>query len=336
MLSFLPVNQSFNFIEVNATDEVFRAQENRFVNQSKFWNFYNAQNVRINNFGFRNDNDYSKSEKNIIAVIGDSYVEAVQVPFEKTFFNILDESLRGEYKVYSFGFSGAPLSQYIKWAEYAIKNFNVKYLVFNIVGNDFDESMHNWKHSPGFHYFKKCENEKYCLFQESLKKNDLHFLKKSNIFSYLVYNLELLNFMDNLKYSFKSIFNKNDNIKYFGNVPYKVSKERMNDSRLAIRLFFKYLNEFDIPKSNIISIVDGRFYSNKKNYEDSFFSQIRESFFKQSKINNYSYIDLSKIFENDFQKTNRRFEFPKDSHWNELGHLIVGKTLIDYYNKIIK
>ena len=315
---------------------MFRAQKNRLVDQSKFWNFYNAQEVKINNFGFRNDNNYSKIEDNIIAVIGDSYVEAVQVPFKKTFFNILDKSLGDEYKIYSFGFSGAPLSQYIKWAEYAIANFNVKYLVFNIVGNDFDESMHNWKNSPGFHYFKKHKDGNYYLFRENLTKKNLHFLKRSSLFSYIIYNLELLNLKNNFLYSLKNIFNKNDNGKYFGNVPYKVSNERISDSKLAIRLFFKYLKELDIPKANIVSIVDGRFYSNRNNYKDSFFSLMRESFFTESIINRYDYIDLSEIFEDNFKVNNKRFESPRDSHWNELGHLIVGKTLIDYYNKIIK
>jgi len=37
-----------------------------------------------------------------------------------------------------------------------------------------------------------------------------------------------------------------------------------------------------------------------------------------------------------FNNNKRKFEFSRDSHWNELGHFIVGKTLIDYYNKIIK
>ena len=61
-----------------------------------------------------------------------------------------------------------------------------------------------------------------------------------------------------------------------------------------------------------------------------------ESFFTESIINEYTYIDLYEIFENNFKENNKRFEFPKDSHWNELGHLVVSKALIDYYNQIIK
>ena len=332
------MNKSFNFVEVNKKNQVFKAQANRLVNQSKFWNFYNSQKIKINNFGFRNDNNYSRSEKNIIAVIGDSYVEAVQVPFEKTFFNILDESLGNEYKVYSFGFSGAPLSQYLKWAEFAIQNFDVKYLIFNVVSNDFYESIYEWKDSPGFHYFKKCDDDykEYCLYRENLNENSFQFLKESSFFSYLIYNLDLINFVNNFQSLFKNLFDKDKSIKYFSNVPYKVSNQKMSDSKLAINLFFKNLATLGMPKDKIISIVDGRFYSKKEEYKDSFFSQIREFFFIQSNINNYNYIDLSEEFDKDFNNNKRKFEFSRDSHWNELGHFIVGKTLIDYYNKIIK
>ena len=58
ILKFLPVNQGFEFYEVNKNSFIFRAKENRSITQSKYWNFYNSQIIKINNFGFRNDHDY--------------------------------------------------------------------------------------------------------------------------------------------------------------------------------------------------------------------------------------------------------------------------------------
>ena len=70
--------------------------------------------------------------------------------------NIFDEEIDEKYNVYSFGFSGAPLSQYLKWAEYSINVFNSKHLVFNIVENDFDESHLNIKNQIGLIFCKNC------------------------------------------------------------------------------------------------------------------------------------------------------------------------------------
>ena len=92
-LTFLPVNQSFIFRDVDKNNTIFRAKENRNVTQSRHWDLYNPQIIKINNFGFRNDQNYNINEKNIVSVIGDSYVEAVQVPFENTFYRILEKIL---------------------------------------------------------------------------------------------------------------------------------------------------------------------------------------------------------------------------------------------------
>ena len=52
ILTFLPVNQSFQFYEVNKNSFIFRAKENRSITQSKYWNFYNPQIIKINNLDF--------------------------------------------------------------------------------------------------------------------------------------------------------------------------------------------------------------------------------------------------------------------------------------------
>ena len=89
---------------------------------------------------------------------------------QKPFYNILEENIDNKFKVYSFGFSGAPLSQYLKWAEFSVDKFNVSHLVINVVANDFDESLLKYKQSPGFHYFEKC-GQSYCNVLVPYKKN---------------------------------------------------------------------------------------------------------------------------------------------------------------------
>ncbi|GHV05196.1 hypothetical protein AGMMS50229_07890 [Campylobacterota bacterium] len=52
-------------------------------------------------------------------------------------------------RTYSFGFSGAPLSQYLVYAQ----NYRKNYLIVAVVGNDFDESLLTYKNNRGFHYY---------------------------------------------------------------------------------------------------------------------------------------------------------------------------------------
>jgi hypothetical protein len=67
---------------------------------------------RVNNAGFNNSHDYSarrSTEKYRIAVVGDSFVEALQVDQQDAFFNVMERTLADNgvnAEVYSFGVSG--------------------------------------------------------------------------------------------------------------------------------------------------------------------------------------------------------------------------------------
>jgi hypothetical protein len=70
------------------------------------------------------------------------------VPYPKTLYGRLAEKLEGRFRVYSFGASGAPLSQYLIWASYAVHKYGARAAVINVVGNDFDESHVAYKAGP--------------------------------------------------------------------------------------------------------------------------------------------------------------------------------------------
>ena len=110
--------------------------------------------MKINNFGFVSDFDYDpEAEGPLLAVIGDSYVEAFMVPFRETCHGRLATRLGGTVRVYSFGASGAPLSQYLGYAEYARDTFRPKGLAIVVVGNDYDESLRKYEPKGGMYQF---------------------------------------------------------------------------------------------------------------------------------------------------------------------------------------
>jgi len=58
----------------------------------------------VNNYGFMNDHNYSTEDKSpLLAIIGDSYVEAAQVENKNAMHGILSQETIGKGRIYSFG-----------------------------------------------------------------------------------------------------------------------------------------------------------------------------------------------------------------------------------------
>ena len=326
---FLPVSGDFDFNEVNEENQIFHAKKNNNIITSKFWDFYNPQKISINNYGFRSDKDYYKNKTNVVSIIGDSYVEAIQVKYNETFMNIFDEEIDEKYNVYSFGFSGAPLSQYLKWAEYSINVFNSKHLVFNIVGNDFDESLSKYKKSKGFQFFENC-GVNFCNVLIPYKKKKYRWIIKSNFVRYLIFNLQILNIKEKVIRKLNIMKNKNY---YISNTVFSTNEERESDSKNAVNFFFDQIDSLNFSKKNIFFIVDGRFYG-EKNIENSYGFIMREYFLKECKSKNYNCIDMKKHFDTHYKLNQVKFNLERDAHWNKTAHELVGKKLSEKFKKI--
>ncbi len=141
-LRLLPVRESLEVQPVSSAQPCLHFKPNREVLYSTPWNFEVANRVRVNNYGFVNNQDYDHhSTTPLLAVIGDSYVEALIVPYEDTLHGRLATFLGNRSRVYSFGSSGSALSQYLAYAQYAKDTFRPHAMLIVVVGNDFDESL---------------------------------------------------------------------------------------------------------------------------------------------------------------------------------------------------
>lgn len=113
VLRFLPVNEGARPQAVDQEHPVRSLEPNRTFVCSADWNFAIVNRVRTNNLGFVNDQDYVTDPPSpLLALIGDSYVEALMVPFHDSVAGrLLTRSTRSE-RVYSFGTSSSALSNY--------------------------------------------------------------------------------------------------------------------------------------------------------------------------------------------------------------------------------
>lgn len=151
-LRLLPVRENVDPLPVTAADPIIRHMPNTEITWSK-GPFLDLATVRhSNNVGFLNDQDYWREGKRpLLAFIGDSFVEALMVPYDQTISGRLAKTWPG--RVYSFGMSSSPLSQYLAFARYARDTYHPDYFVFVIISNDFDESWWRNKGSRAFWYF---------------------------------------------------------------------------------------------------------------------------------------------------------------------------------------
>jgi hypothetical protein len=322
---FLPVSDSFGTTISNYDKPVMHFKKNFLVQRQTGFNFKHVVMKKTNNYGYFTDVKFEKNnKKNKIAIIGDSFVEASQVKNIDTFHGLLNSSTL-EFSYYPIAVSGAPLSQYLLFAEFATKEFNPIGYIFTIIANDFDESWLKFKNTPGFQHFDLEGNLQIVGYSESKTKE---ILSKSALVRYLFLDLKIF-------YQFAEILNKkNYNYKIFAQnalneKEIKVDKKIFSEK--AVDIFFVELKKITKEKP-VLFILDGdrdSIYEGKKkrNYED--FKQSAFQYFinNKKKYSNYFIIDLQNIFYENWIENNIRFDYFYDAHWNEHGHNIVFNSI---------
>ncbi len=327
----LPTSDSLMALPVNSKNPVLRFKQNRDIIVSRGYNFSTITNKHVNNDGFLNDQDYNQTDDSLLlAIIGDSYVEAVQVENRDAMHGILSKETAGKGRVYSFGASGAPLSTYLAYGKYATKKFRAQALAFIIIGNDFDESLMKYKKSPGNHYFSSATNQA-DLVRIDYKPSRLKRLsRQSALMRYVALNLKL-NFQ-----SLRKIFNSNasdSNKSFIGNTLADVDEERISESEALVNIFLKELPlRTDLENDKILFVIDGmrpHLYNTTTliDAQGSYFDHMRNYFIKAARSKGYEVIDMQPIFIKDHESKGLRFEFPSDAHWNETGHFLAAKAI---------
>lgn len=314
-LQILPVAyDGTDRMPVNEANPIARFEPDREFTWSRDWNFSLVNNVKINNVGFVSDFDYdANASEPLLAVIGDSYVEAFMVPYYQTCAGRLAETLLPAIRVYSFGLSGSPLSQYLTFAKYARDAFHPDGLVIVVVRNDYDESLLKYATLPGYHYF--VERGRGELLPERI---DWHHglwydLARSSVLArYLAQNLQL-------QESLRRIYlvrggQKYDPNVFVGHTSASVEPVRVADSKRAVDTFLEQLPEFSgLPPERIAFVVDGM---RPHLYDDeglgladgSFVDVMRQYFMTSARQKGYETIDMQQVFIAHYQEYHRRFE----------------------------
>jgi hypothetical protein len=321
----LPVSDPPALQPVNARDPYAHFEKNVRYVYSAGWDFAIVSHKRSNNYGYANLIDYDpKAPAPLFAVIGDSFVEAHEVDAGKSAAELLHKAAGGRARVYSFGLSGGALPQYLAYARYAHDTFHPRGMAFVIIGNDFDESLLKYAKSPRLHHFD--ERGRLVLTDYRLAPAK-QVLRHSAFIRYVMLNMISGYRLDQLRAWWRGQ-------DYDRVTPEMRLRSRLPDSKQAVDWFFARLPEMSgLRPSSIVFVVDAlrpAIYSEQglAAAHGSYEEQMRDYLAEQARARGYEVIDLNPVFRSRYQREQRRFEFPTDKHWNELGHRVVAEELV--------
>jgi len=282
---------------------------------------------RINNAGWNSAIDFVETKrKPRIAIIGDSYVEALQVNVEESIAGSLSRLLsygaETEVDVYAFGISGAPLSQYLQMTRYVRIHFNPDILVINVVHNDFAESLCSVKRQVGM----LCLQDDGDSIQEAsivpYQPNPvLRLIRQSALLRYVVVNLQLPG-------QFQLPFpGKKSKREHNANIDVQDVKSSESRIRKATDYVLRTLKR-ENGKVPVVFMIDA---PRKDIYagtlDTSNVRWLNELLKEKSAQFGFNFIDLTNEFVKVFEVEHVHLESKYDWHWNERGHLAAANAL---------
>ena len=322
----LPTSDSLKTQAVDESRPYLHFQPNRELTLSRGKFFEIVSRKRSNNAGFLSDLDYVSDGKSKFIVIGDSFVEAVQVSNRDSIHGRLN-SLSPDKPVYGIGSSGSALSQYLAYARYAMNEFSPSGLCFVIIGNDFDESLLEYKDAPGFHYFRQREDTFDTVRVDYAPSPGKELLKLSALVRYLYLNVQL----ENVRLPGLARRELPGGTYFVGNFAKNVDSARIEKSKRAIDYFLSETEKvakgipvvfvLDAPRPNLYSAAG------LLEAQGSYFAIMRSYFKEKAESYKFEVIDMEPVFTEHFRKNGQKFEYEIDAHWNELGHSLAADSV---------
>ena len=314
--------------------------------------------ITINKYGMRDkERKIEKNNKFRIAILGDSIMEALQVPDYKYSSIIIEENLikrNYDVEVLNFSFSGYGTAQQLALYNALVKNFKPDLVVlFTLASNDLRNNSRDLEYlaygkdlktygtqlAPAFSYYE-YENEKLIYYPNLVKNSNIKRYAKS-----IIYNVYSADYLRKLFLNLKRIKNlkniENNNKNNLKNEIIITNKTRDNSKELINEYFKKAkINTYQIIKKfkNDVEINDGKLM--QVIYNDSVEnSKIFENIAKENFIEYLSFGPKDNdIYKSYLLKNNIEFKETHpvcDGHPNAIGHKIIAEITTNWLEKMI-
>jgi len=317
---------------------------NAFVNgliryaprQSGTWCVRNeiAAPYAINNQGWNSGiGDYSLTRKPGImrvALIGDSMVEALQVPHDRSIGERLAAELSDDdvpAEVYRFAISGAPLTQYLHMMQREVASYRPDWIVVVLVHNDFDESYQfvQGRYTSSFLKLKLAHGKVTAEIPPTpWKPGTADWLRRTATARYMYYRWQArLDVIRDLMLGPAQAAAGH----YEANIEVDDVLSRMSDIAVATDYAFARMAEVAQKSgARLLLAMDG---ARRAIYSDSASQVLALNRLCADLAGEHGipFIDLHTAFRADWSVNHRRFEFDSDSHWNEHGHAVAARAV---------
>lgn len=288
-----------------------------------------AASFRINAQGWNSGiGDYKRERtpgRLRIAIIGDSYVEALQVPHdlslaEQTQSRLESAGMRAE--VFRFAISGAPLSQYLQILRQEVVDYRPDLVVINMVHNDFEESF-RYQSGRYTSSFLKVKLEDAQPAQEippvPYEETWKDWVRQRATVRYLYYRRQIS------PATIRSwIFSEPGAAEFQANVEVGGTLAALPAIERATDYIFTRLKEVQQQSGFEILLTMDAVREQIYTDEDlnSGIAALNKLAMELAEKCELPFIDLTEAFTVDWRKNGQRFEFASDGHWNQRGHAV--------------
>ena len=278
-----------------------------------------------------------------VAIIGDSFVEAFQVPAARSLAEQL-ERLPGRFPVEAFriAISGAPFSHYLWMVEREAPRYRPDAVVVNLVHNDFDES-----YRPGGRYASsfqtlRADDAGIAGFAPPLPYHGSlsDVLIRSATLRYLRFDRQVT--LSALLAALPTIERKpaseggpaaRKSPGYDGNIDVARVMERPNLLEAAIDAmvarFAALCRGQGVPGLLLMDGVRQAVYEDR----DSAVLAINRLVAAAAARHGVDLVDLHPRFQEAWRRDHARFDHLHDGHWNERGHAVAAQAIRDWLDR---
>jgi lysophospholipase L1-like esterase len=266
-----------------------------------------------------------------VAVVGDSFVEALQVPHDRSLGERLPAELARDgrpVEVLRFGISGAPMSQYLNMIEREVVQYRPDVIVVLVVHNDFDESF---EFVPGRYtssFLKlRIENGRVVgeIPPDPWIATPIEWLRHTATARFFYYRWLIR--PESLK-NFLMTAARADNGRFSANFdPSKIFASREDMAAATDYTFGRIAAASQAMGARLVIAMDGdrgAIYEGNANPVTLVLNGIAAEAAQRHGIR---FVDLHPVFAADWKANRLSFGFESDGHWNEYGHAVAAKAI---------
>ena len=287
---------------------------------------FSAQ-FRINGAGWNSAVEYTPTRTPgtpRIAVIGDSYVEALQVDYDQNVAAVIAESVEAE--VYSFGMSGAPLAQYLHMMRHVAEVYAPDVYVINMVHNDFGQSYRCIHARPYMLQFALAQDGQIIeLPLEAYESSQARRLVvQSALVRYVAFNLDLLNRWQ----AAMGEENEAPQTHNLGRAEFEQHLHVWLDPLLPY-VFGQFQEIAAQTQSRVLLVIDAPLNSiyAAEPLNDSVLYAYNVIVAQYAEQVGLPLVDLTDTFATDYAQHGQPLDFEHDHHWNIHAHRLAGEAI---------